>query len=162
MSIYDISFENGKTGEKINLSDYKGKLIMIVNTASMCGFAKQFGALQELWGKYKDKGFILIAVPTNDFWGQEPKSDQEIVSFCEVNFGINFQVAKKVTMKGEDAHPIFQLIKKDFGSASGPFWNFYKYVYSPEGKPLNWFSSIRAPNSKRMKTFIEKNLPPHE
>ncbi len=156
MSIYDINFEDSKTGKPINLSEYRGnKAIMIVNTASMCGFTKQYGAMQRLWDDFKDKNFILIAVPTNDFGGQEPKTNEEIVDFCETNFGINFLIAKKVTSKGSDTHPFFKLVTQDFGKSAGPSWNFYKYLYSQEGKPISWFSSFRSPDSEYIKSYIE-------
>lgn len=155
MSIYDISFENSKTGEEIKLSDYKDKVIMIVNTASLCGFSNQFNTMQELWDKYKDKDFVLIAVPTNDFGSQEPKSDSEIVSFCTINFGINFLITKKVTSKGKNIHPFFKQIKQDFSFIAGPYWNFYKYIYSKNGNPLAWFSPMTKPHSNRIKKIIE-------
>ena len=158
MSIYDISFEDGKTGKSVNLSEYKGKCIMIVNTASMCGFTKQYAAMQSIWNEFKDRNFILIAVPTNDFGGQEPKSDQEITSFCEINFGTNFLIAKKVTSKGSKAHPFFSLVTQDFGKVAGPSWNFYKYLYSSQGQPVSWFSSFRSPDSDYIKSYIENNL----
>ncbi|MDX2050516.1 MAG: glutathione peroxidase [Rickettsiaceae bacterium] len=158
MSIYDISFENSKTGEKINLADHKGKVIMLVNTASNCGFTRQYASMQKLWDEYKDQNFLLIAIPTNDFGGQEPGSNAEIVEFCEINFGINFPIAKKVTSKGENIHPFFLLVKQDFGSQAGPSWNFYKYLYGPDGKPLEWYSFMRSGNSNAIKKLIDKHL----
>lgn len=157
--LYDITFTDAKTSKKINLSDYKGNLIMVVNTASLCGFTKQYNAMQEIWEKYKDRGFILIAVPTNDFGNQEPGADDEIVNFCKVNFGINFPITTKVSSKGDKQDPFFKLARKDFGYFSGPFWNFYKYLYSPEGKPIKWYSSFTKPDSSSLEKIIEKNLP---
>lgn len=159
MNIYDITFEDARSDKKIDLADYKGKVIMIVNTASLCGFTKQFAELESLWKNYKDNDFVLIAVPTDSFGHQEPKNNDEIVSFCEVNFGIDFLIAKKVNAKGKDKHPFFNLVRKDFGLFATPKWNFFKYLYSANGKPLNWFSSLRTPNSKVIKSSIENNLP---
>jgi glutathione peroxidase len=158
MTIYDIKFEDAKTNKVFDLSKYRGKVIMIVNTASMCGFTKQYNEMQALWDKYKNNNFVIIAVPTNDFGSQEPKSDDEIVNFCEVNFDINFPIMKKVTSKGEDRHDFFKLVKKDFSIFSGPKWNFYKYIYDKEGKPLGWFSSFTKPNAKKILDLIEKNI----
>lgn len=159
MNIYDIKFEDGKTGKEINMSDFKGKVVMVVNTASLCGFTKQYGAMQELWDKYRDKGFILIGVPTNDFSNQEPGTDAEIHNFCELNFGINFIITKKVTSKGKNKHPFFKLVSDEFSLGSGPNWNFYKYVFATDGKPLNWYSPLTKPDSHRIKNLIETNLP---
>lgn len=162
MNIYDIKFEDSRTGRDINLSDYRGKVIMIVNTASFCGFTKQYSDLQAIWEKYRDQNFILIAVPTNDFGKQEPKGNDEIVEFCEVNFGINFPIAKKVTSKGDHKHEFFKLVKQDFSRLAGPKWNFYKYIYSSEGKAVNWFSSVTNPSSRSIKVAIEKNMLSHD
>ncbi len=159
MTIYDITFEDSKTNKIIKLSDHKDKFIMIVNTASMCGFTKQYSELQKIWEKYKDKGFLLIAVPTNDFGEQEPKSDQEISEFCEVNFGITFPIAKKLTSKGDNKHEFFKLISEDFSIFSGPYWNFYKYFYSPTGEPITWYTTLTKPDSMRVRNLIEENLP---
>jgi glutathione peroxidase len=159
MTIYDISFDDSRKDGKIKLSEYRGKVIMVVNTASLCGFTKQYGDLQKIWEEYKDRGFVLIAVPTNDFGGQEPKSDKEIIEFCEVNFGINFPITKKVTSKGDEKHEFFKLIKSDFSKFSGPSWNFYKYIYSPSGEPIEWYSSMTNPTSSKIRNIIEKNLP---
>ena len=158
MTFYDINFQNGKTGETINFSDFKGKVVMVVNTASLCGFAKQYGEMQKLWEKYRDKDFILIAVPTNDFMNQEPKSDAEIVSFCEINFGINFPITQKVTSKGKDIHPFFKYSKENFKGFSGPNWNFYKYIFDKEGNAIAWFSSFTSPNSKKIEKILEEIL----
>lgn len=158
MSIYDITFENIKTGEPVKLSSYRGKVIMIVNTASLCGFSTQYTQLEEIWQKYKDKNFILIAIPTNDFGSQEPGGNQEIATFCERNFNTTFNVVRKITSKGKDKHDIFKLINTDFSDFAGPMWNFYKYIYSPSGEPLEWFSSLTKPDSKKITNIIEKHL----
>ncbi len=158
MTIYDITLKNAKTSEEIHLSDYKGKVIMIVNTASLCGFTKQYSAMQELWEKYRNKDFILIGVPTNDFGGQEPGTNQEISNFCELNFGIDFLITEKISSKGKNKHPLFELINKEFSNLSGPLWNFYKYIFSKDGKALDWFASTTEPNSEKITSLIERNI----
>ena len=103
---YDFEFIS-IDGNPMPLSQYKGKVILIVNTASMCGFTKQYSELQKLWEKYQDKDFILIGVPSNDFGGQEPGSEKEIKKFCEVNFNISFPMTSKVNVIGAGAHPLY-------------------------------------------------------
>lgn len=158
MTLYDITLTDSKTSEAIHLSDYKGKIVMIVNTASLCGFTKQYSSMQNLWDKYKNKNFILIAVPTNDFGDQEPGTNKEINDFCETNFGIDFIITEKITSKGENKHPLFKLINNEFSYGSGPLWNFYKYLFSKEGEAIDWFASTTEPDSEKIISIIEKNL----
>ena len=156
---YDFSFQKIDGSGALRLSDYKGKLIMVVNTASLCGFTKQYADLEKLYGLYKDKGFVIIAVPSNDFGKQEPASNGEIKDFCEVNFNISFPIAEKVSVKGANSHPFFVWTNAKFGYLSGPKWNFYKYLISPDGKLIEWFSSVSSPTSSKITKLIEVNLP---
>ena len=156
---YDFSFKKIDGSGPINLSDYRGKVIMVVNSASLCGFTKQYSELEELYKKYKDKGFVLIAVPSNDFGGQEPKSNSEIANFCEVNFGITFPISEKVRVQSKTSHPFFIWTRSKLGFLSGPKWNFYKYLIGPDGELIEWFSSLTSPSSNKITNMIEKHLP---
>ena len=160
MTIYDIKLKEAKTSKEVELNDYKGKVIMLVNTASLCGFTKQYAAMQKVWGKYRSQNFILIAIPTNDFGSQEPGGNKEISNFCEVNFGIDFIITEKITSKGRNKHPIFQLISDEFSLGAGPLWNFYKYIFSSTGQPIAWFTSITEPDSDRITEILEESLLP--
>lgn len=158
MSIYDITFEDIKTGKPLKMSEFKGKVIMIVNTASLCGFTKQYADMEKLWQEYKDKNFVLIAVPTNDFASQDPGTNKEILTFCETKFDTSFRIVNKVTSKGDDKHEFFKLVNSDFSDFAGPMWNFYKYLYGPDGKPIEWYSSLTKPNSEKIIKIIEKHI----
>ena len=155
---YDFSFTNIDGVNKLNLSDYSGKVVMVVNTASLCGFTKQYSELQELYDKYKDRGFVIVAVPSNDFGKQEPGSSSEIKTFCETNFGITFPIAEKVDVKGKMSHPFFVWTREELGFLSGPKWNFYKYLIGKDGKLITYFSSFTKPMSKKITKAIEENL----
>ncbi|MFZ2431979.1 MAG: glutathione peroxidase, partial [Lutibacter sp.] len=145
-SIYDISITS-LTGEKIDLSKFKGKKILIVNTASECGFTKQFADLQKLHEKYKDK-LVIIGVPCNQFGGQEPGNAQEIQSFCQVNYGVTFLMTEKVDVKDDSQHPLYQwLTKKELNGvkSSSVKWNFQKYLIDEQGNLLDYYFSITNP-----------------
>jgi len=145
-------------GNNIELSEYKNKAILLVNVASNCGFTKQYANLQELWLKYKKNGLIVLGVPSNQFGGQEPGTNDEIKKFCEVNFNVNFPMTDKVEVKGENAHPIYLWAKKNFGNSAIPKWNFHKILINKEGKIQNTYSSLTSPNSNKITSEIEKIL----
>jgi glutathione peroxidase len=155
---YDFSFQKIDGSGELKLSSYKGKIIMVVNTASFCGFTKQYADLEKLYKQYKDKGFEIIAVPSNDFGKQEPGPNAEIQNFCEVNFNISFPITEKVDVKGKESHPFFIWTRGNFGGLSGPKWNFYKYIIGKDGEILEWFSSMTSPTSKKIIKLIEENL----
>lgn len=157
-SVYDIEFLANNHKSQIKLSDYKNKVIMIVNTASECGFTKQYAELEKLWQQYKDRDFVIIAVPSNDFFSQEPGSDEEILQFCQVNFGVTFPIAAKQIVTGKEAHPFFKKVRDDMGALSSPKWNFYKYIISPNGQIVAWFSAITSPMSPKITKVIEEQL----
>ena len=145
-------------GNIIELSDYKNKAILVVNVASNCGFTKQYADLQKLWEMYKDKGLIVLGVPSNQFGSQEPGTNEEIKNFCKVNFNINFPMTDKVEVKGEKAHPIYIWAKDNFGKSAVPKWNFHKILINTEGKIQNTYSSLTKPSSKKITEEIEKIL----
>lgn len=143
----------------IALSQFKGKAILIVNTASECGFTPQYKGLQELWKTYKDRGLVVLAVPSNDFGDQEPGSNKEIKKFCTNVYGLGFPVAGKATVKGEHAHPFYQYAAKTLGDKSKPRWNFHKYLINSDGTLVDWFSSSTEPMDRRIRQAVEQALP---
>jgi glutathione peroxidase len=152
----EFSF-NGVQGNSINLSDYKDNVIVVVNVASRCGFTYQYEGLQELWSEYKDKGLVIVGVPSNNF-RQEPGTNKEIKDFCETTFGIDFPITEKISVVGKDAHPFFLWAKKNHGSSAVPKWNFHKIIIGKNGKVLETFSSITKPSSKKFISAIEKEI----
>lgn len=145
-------------GEELKLADFNGKVLLIVNTASKCGFTKQYEGLQQLYDKYKDKGLVVIAVPSNDFGGQEPGTDEQIMDFCKITYGVNFPVVKKVHVSGEHAHPFYLWAKQALGFGTAPKWNFHKYLVDRHGQLIDYFHSITKPDSKRLTNAIEQCL----
>ncbi len=151
---YDYSF-NAIDGGQIKLSDYKDKVIVVVNVASRCGYTPQYEDLQTLYNNYKNKDVIVIGVPTNNF-KQEPGSNEQIKDFCETNFGISFPMTEKINVIGSNSHPFYKWAKKDFGMSAIPKWNFHKIVIDKNGKIKDTFASFTKPNSKRFIRLIEK------
>ena len=155
---YQFFFESLESKNQIKLSEYQGKVILIVNTASKCGFTGQYKELESLYQKYKDQGFVIIAIPSGDFAAQEFNTDTEIAQFCELNFGVSFPITSKYNVTGEDAHPFYKWVKSQLGFWSAPKWNFYKYLIDGEGKLIKSFSSFTSPDSASLTTVIEKFL----
>ena len=153
---YDFKIES-ITGETIKFSEYKNKAILIVNTASYCGFTKQYKDLQILWDNYKNKGLVVLGIPSKSF-GQEKKSEKQVKDFCEVNFNITFPLTSIYDVKGDNAHEIYKWAKKNYGKKSIPKWNFYKILINKEGKVEETFSSFTNPNSNKIKKSIENIL----
>ena len=154
--LYDFSIES-ITGEMINFNNYKNKVILVVNTASYCGFTKQYDELQELWDLYKDKGLIVLGVPSNSF-NQEKKNNSDVKEFCEVNFNINFPLTTITEVKGKNAHELFKWAKDNHGKSAVPKWNFHKILINKEGKIENTFASFIKPMSKKLIKSIESIL----
>ena len=153
---YDFEFA-GIEGKTIKLSEYKNKVIIVVNVASRCGFTNQYDGLQKLWSDYKDKDLVVLGVPTNDF-KQEPGSNSEIKDFCETNFNVNFPMTKKVSVVGEKSHPFYKWAKDNHGKSAIPKWNFHKIIVSKNGKVADTFASITKPSSNKFIKFIEKKI----
>ena len=153
---YDLNIES-ITGEIINFTEYKGKVVLIVNTASYCGFTNQYEDLQNLWETYKSKGLIVLGIPSNSF-NQEKDSNDEVKNFCEVNFNISFPMTSIYEVKGENAHDIYLWAAKNYGGKAIPKWNFYKIVIDKQGKIHTTFSSMTNPSSKKFIKTIEKLL----
>ena len=144
-------------GETIHLSDYRNKVILVVNTASYCGFTNQYSELQELWDKYKLKGLIVLGVPSNSF-NQEKKSDSDVKDFCEVNFNIDFPLTSITNVKGDDAHDIYKWARDNYGKPAIPKWNFYKILINKNGKIEQTYSSLTKPMSNKIIKKIEELL----
>ena len=149
LSIKDID------NEVIQLSKFRGKTILLVNVASKCGFTNQYTDLQSLYDKFKEKNFVVLAVPSNQFGGQEPGSNKEIKDFCETNFNITFPITNKVDVKGNDAHQLYKWAKENHGSSTVPKWNFHKILINKEGKIEDTFNSFINPLSDKIIKQIE-------
>jgi glutathione peroxidase len=158
MSIYEFTAKNG-SGIDVGLNEFQGKVLLIVNTASACGFTPQYEGLQALHSKFHDKGFEILAFPCNQFGGQEPGTDQEIQSFCELKFGVKFRVFSKIDVNGEGAHPLFQFLKHKAPGLLGTDaikWNFTKFLISKTGEVLKRYAPQDKPES--LAEAIEKQL----
>ena len=158
---YDRVFYDFKiksiSGENINFSEYRNKVILVVNTASYCGFTKQYSELQELWDKYKSKGLIVLGVPSDSF-NQEKKNDLEVKKFCDVNFNINFPLSAITDVKGKNAHDLFIWAEKNYGKSAIPKWNFHKILINKKGEVEDTFASFTKPMSKKILNKIESIL----
>ena len=153
---YDLQI-NSISGEIIDFGNYKDKAVLVVNTASYCGFTKQYEGLQKLWEKYESKGLIVLGIPSDSF-NQEKKSNKDVKEFCEVNFDITFPLTTITDVKGENAHEIFKWAKDNYGKSAIPKWNFYKILINKEGKVEDTFSSLTKPTSQKIIQKIEKTL----
>ena len=154
--IYDLTIQS-ITGELIHFKDFKDKVILIVNTASYCGFTKQYSELQKLWDLYKSKGLIVLGVPSNSF-NQEKDNNSDIKEFCEVNFNINFPLTTITNVKGENAHELFKWAKENHGKSAIPKWNFHKILINKDGEVEDTFASFTKPMSKKIINIIENIL----
>ena len=153
---YDFNIES-ISGEIIDFNKYKNKVILIVNTASYCGFTKQYNDMQNIWEKYQSKGLLVLAVPSNSF-NQEKKTEKEVKEFCEVNFNITFPITSIYDVKGDNAHDIFKWAKENYGKSAIPKWNFHKILINNQGKIEDTFSSFTNPTSNKIISKIETLL----
>ena len=144
-------------GEIIDFKNYENKVILVVNTASYCGFTKQYTELQELWDKYKSNGLIVLGIPSNSF-NQEKSSNSEVKNFCEINFDINFPLSTITEVKGKKAHEIFKWAEKNYGKPAIPKWNFHKILINKEGKIEDTFTPFTKPTSPKITKKIEEIL----
>jgi glutathione peroxidase len=158
-SFYKFSMKNIE-GEEVSLDSYKGKVVLIVNTASKCGYTPQYEGLQEIYAKYKEQGFEVLGFPANNFMGQEPGTDEEIKEFCSTNYSVEFPMFSKVSVKGKDQHELFAYLtgleNPDF---TGDIkWNFEKFLISKDGKLLHRYRSGTKPTDKKLTEAIEAAL----
>ena len=158
VSAWHFSF-NAIDGQPLPLSSFEGKTVLVVNTASRCGYTPQYQGLQALHRKYRDRGLVVLGVPSNDFGAQEPGGAEEIQNFCESHFGVEFPLADKVKVTGEEAHPFFVWAAKEMGPLAQPRWNFHKYLIAPDGRLVEWFSSATEPEAHSVCHAIETHLP---
>lgn len=156
-SIYDFKAV-ASNGKVLNFSQFKGKVMLIVNTASKCGFTPQFAGLEELNQKYKDKGLVIIGFPCNQFGQQDPGTDDEIIDFCQVNYGVTFQMMKKIEVNGENASPIYTFLKEKTKNILGEDikWNFTKFLISADGKKIKRYAPTVKPS--RLEKEIEEMI----
>lgn len=155
---HDFSFVSIE-GDPLSMKDYAGKAVLVVNTASFCGFTKQYKGLQALWERYRERGLVVLGMPSNDFGAQEPGTTAEIKEFCEVNFAVDFPMTEKQTVSGKQAHPFYRWAAKELGSLSKPRWNFYKILINADGAAVDWFASTTAPSSAKLIKAVEAALP---
>ena len=139
-----------------NLCQYQGKVVLIVNTASYCGFTSQYEGLEKIYARYKDKGFVILGFPSNDFGQQEPGSNKEIAEFCKNTYDVKFPMFAKSSVSGKDANPLFKMLISKTGTT--PKWNFYKYLIDRNGNIIESYNSLTKPDSKSMTSEIEKLL----
>ncbi len=156
-SIYNFEVKTIK-GEKVSLGKYKGKTLLIVNTASKCGFTPQFEGLEELYNRFKDRGFVILGFPCNQFANQEPGDEQSIQDNCLLNYGVTFPMFSKIDVNGNNAHPLYKYLKdKKKGLLSKKIkWNFTKFLIDKEGQPIARFSPLKTP--KDIGKYLEKYL----
>jgi len=153
-SAYNFEFTTLK-GDTQVLSEFAGRPLLIVNTASKCGFTPQYKGLEKIWTEHRDRGLMVIGVPCNQFGNQEPGTAAEIASFCQTNYGVDFPIMAKVDVKGETAHPMFKWLAEEGGYFSRPRWNFYKYMIGRNGKLKTWFSSLTGPTSPKFDAALK-------
>jgi len=151
---FELNIKN-INGEELDLTQLKGKTVLLVNVASKCGFTKQYSDLQILYEKYKGQGLVVVGIPSNQFGGQEPGTNKEIKDFCETNFNITFPMTDKVDVKGDKAHQLYKWAKDNYGSSTVPKWNFHKILINKEGKVQDTFNSFITPLSKKIINEIE-------
>ena len=157
VTAFDFSFPSIE-GTNLNLSDYQGRVLLIVNTASRCGFTRQYSALQNLWSTYRDEGLVVIGVPSNDFGGQELATEAQVKQFCDVNFDINFPMTAITEIKGAEAHEFYKWAGVEVGMLGKPKWNFHKFLVGRDGQIADWFSSVSEPDSPKFRSAIEQAL----
>ena len=155
---YDFN-ANSITGEKVSMSTYKDKVVLIVNVASECGFTPQYEGLEKLYKRYKKQGLVILGFPSNQFGGQEPGTEKEIQNFCKLNFGVTFPLFEKIEVNGDNTHPLYTFLKSEatgFLGSEGIKWNFTKFLINKKGKVINRYGSSTKP--KKIAADIEKLL----
>jgi glutathione peroxidase len=159
-NVYDFTL-NSIDGQPAPLSAYKGKVVMLVNVASRCGFTPQYSALEAVYEKYRDRGFVIVGIPANNFGGQEPGSNQEIKTFCSSKYHVTFPMMSKVSVKGDDTTPLYQYLtgKSENAATAGDIkWNFTKFLIGPDGHVITRFEPDVTPDAPQVTAAIEKAL----
>ncbi len=156
-SAYDHTFQS-IDGKPMPLASFRGKVLLVVNTASFCGFTPQYSALQKVYESYEARGLVVIGVPSNDFGGQEPKSEAEVKVFCQGAFGITFPLTAKYHVVGNEKHPFYAWAASSLGAMNGPWWNFHKYLVGRDGKLVTSFGTRTEPQAPDVIAAIESEL----
>jgi glutathione peroxidase len=143
-------------GAPLDLAAFKGRPMLIVNTASECVYTPQYAGLQSLWDSYKDRGLVVLGVPSNDFGEQEPGTSQEIAAFCDLNFKVTFPLSEKRHVRGRAADPLFKWLAREAGIGGWPWWNFTKYLIGRDGMLVDWFFCFTEPSAARVKRAVER------
>jgi len=151
---YDYSFKD-LDGNNLSLNKFKNMIVVAINVASQCGFTKQYEDMQKIWDNYRNKGVIILGIPSNDFGQQEPGNNKEIKNFCESKFGITFPMTERVSVKGENAHPFYVWARENHGKSAIPKWNFHKIIINKSGKVVDTFASNTNPSSKKFIAALE-------
>ena len=157
MSAHDFEFKS-IDGGPLPLSRYQGRPLLIVNTASECGYTPQYQGLQALWRDYQGRGLVVLGVPCNDFGAQEPGDESQIKQFCELSYKVDFPMTSKVSVLGGDAHPFYRWIESEFGEVAAPRWNFHKYLIGPDGSLAGMWPSEVEPQSDEVVGAVEELL----
>ena len=153
-SVHEFTMNN-LTGKPVSLADYKGKVLLIVNVASRCGYTPQYEGLEALYEKYKDKGLVILGFPANNFMGQEPGTNEEIGAFCKSKYGVTFPMFSKISVKGDDKAPLYQYLTTTGGEIP---WNFTKFLIGKDGKPVQRYAPAVKPDSAELTGAIEKAI----
>lgn len=163
MSANDNSIHQFKVndieGKEVNLADYEGKVLLVVNTASKCGFTPQLDDMEDLYREFREEGFEILAFPSNDFAGQEPLEGKEIQQFCQMKYEASYPILEKVHVKGQEAHPVYNFLSKrsENGNVSStPRWNFHKYLIDKHGQVRTFFYTFTRPNANKVKKAIRR------
>ena len=157
-SVHDFTL-NSIDGQATSLASYKGKVVLLVNVASRCGYTPQYSALQAVYEKYKDRGLVIVGIPANNFGAQEPGTNEEIKTFCKTKYSVSFPMMAKVSVKGEDITPLYQFLTDKKAPTGGEIkWNFTKFLVGPDGKVIGRFEPQVTPDSPEVTTAIEKAL----
>jgi len=146
------------TGDTARLADFTGKVVLIVNTASKCGFTKQYAGLEELYRDKKDKGFVILGFPANNFKSQEPGTNEEILNFCRINYGVTFPMMAKISVKGDDKHPLFKYLTEQSALPGEISWNFNKFLFDRDGNLVSRYESKVTPDDPELTAQIDKSL----
>lgn len=146
------------SGGQVEARSLKGKVVLVVNTASQCGFTPQYKGLEDLWRDYRGRGLVVLGVPSNDFGSQEPGSNADVATFCEINYGVDFPLLEKQVVTGAAAHPFYRWAADRTGPLGVPRWNFHKILVGRDGKLVDWFASTTSPDAPRLRSAIDKAL----
>lgn len=157
-SVYSHSF-TAIEGHSLPLEQFRGQVILVVNTASFCGYTRQYAELQALWERYRERGLVVLGVPSDDF-NQEMDDNTAIREFCEVEFGIDFPMTERVSVRGKASHPLFAHIRNELGESAGPNWNFFKYLITADGRVVEAWPSRVAPTAAAVVEAIERHVEP--